>query len=619
MDVRERRLLGRRAILGAIMSLFNELKRRNVFRVAIAYLVAAWLIVQLAEILIPMLLLPEWVGRFVFLLLVVLFVPTVIAAWALEMTPDGIRLEKNVDRSQSITPQTGRRLNHLTIGVLALAVAVLLVDKLWLSGDAPAPPAADVDKSVAVLPFADLSQGQDQEWFADGLAEEILNALARTPDLLISARTSTFAYKGSDKDIPTIAKELGVAHVLEGSVRRAGERIRVTAQLIRASDGFHLWSQNYDRDATDVIEIQEDLAIQIASALETTMDPESLKDMLRVGTSSVEAYQAYIHGKALTGRSLLENDRQTMREGYEYFERARQLDREFSYAHSAAAQYWVVQMSLTSFHMDTNESSLADVLQEFYTRNDRAIATARSETEALYLRARRAEVDLRLREALRLYRAYLDARPNDLIAWEAYLDVASSASESQAIGEAMDVLREAGLTRPEAASYFMDYAYLHLEPDEGADYGLAAMARWPLANIMYQTHRNLLFAHRVDEAADVMRAYAQRYNLHPLLRARQACAENRPEEVRDVLATYGEEIDVNNANPRWILLRMLGEHERALEVLRHFDDPQVPFVLANWLSYRQFDPTPFPTLMAILERENVDRPPPRPLPYACTP
>ena len=201
------------------MALISELKRRNVFRVAIAYLVAAWLIVQLTEILIPMLLLPEWVGRFIFLLLVVLFIPTLIAAWALELTPEGIKLEKHVDRSASIAPRTGQKLNGLIIGVLALAVVVLLVDKVWLTGPGGGDPiaATEVEKSVAVLPFSDLSQNQDQEWFADGLAEEILNALARTPDLLISARTSTFAYKGTDKDIPTIAKELGVAHVLEGS------------------------------------------------------------------------------------------------------------------------------------------------------------------------------------------------------------------------------------------------------------------------------------------------------------------------------------------------------------------------------------------------------------------
>ena len=605
------------------MGIVSELKRRNVFKVAVAYLVAAWLIVQLAEILIPMLLLPEWVGRFILLLLVVLFIPTLIAAWALELTPEGIKLEKHVDRSQSITPQTGQKLNGLIIGVLALAVVVLLVDKVWLSDsrDASVETAAGVDKSVAVLPFADLSQNQDQEWFADGLAEEILNALARTPDLLISARTSTFAYKGTDKDIPTIARELGVAHVLEGSVRRAGERIRVTAQLIRATDGFHLWSQNYDRDATDVIEIQEDLAIQIANALETTMDPETLRDMLHVGTSSVEAYQAYIHGAALNARALLENQPQTMRQAYEYFEEARELDPGFSYAHGAAAEYWVVQMSMTSFQLDTSEVELGDMLQEFYERNGRAIETARNETDALRLSARRAEVDLRFREALRLYRAYLDERPNDLVVWEAYLDTANVASDTTAIMEALDVLREAGLTRPEAASYFMDYAYLYLDADDGADYGLAAMQRWPLANIMYQTHRTLLFAHRVDEARTVMQSFAQRYGVaHGLMRARQMCAENRLDDLRDLYeANFAGEVTVNSGNSTWLVLNMLGEKERALDVLREFDVPQVPFIIANWLSYRQFDPTPFPSLMQVLQREDVDRPPPRPLPYACTP
>jgi TolB-like protein len=606
------------------MGLIGELKRRNVFKVAIAYLVASWLVIQLADILVPMLTLPEWVSRFIFLLLVVLFIPTLIAAWALELTPEGIKLERNVDRSESVAPRTGQKLNHMIIGVLALAVVVLLVDKVWLSdGERGSVPAtAALDKSVAVLPFADLSQSQDQEWFADGLAEEILNALARTPDLLISARTSTFAYKGTDKDIPTIAAELGVAHVLEGSVRRAGERIRVTAQLIRAADGFHLWSQNYDRDATDIIEIQEDLAIQIANALETTMDPESLKDMLRVGTTSVEAYQAYIHGAALRAESLLENNPPTLIEAYGYFEAAREADPEFSHAHGAAAQYWVSQMSLTSFHFDTSElMPLSEMLQMFYERNGIAIATAKNDTDRLFLRAERAEVDLRLREAMRLYREYLDARPNDLIAWEAYLENATKASDFAAIREALAALREAGLKRPEAASYFMDYAFQFLEPNDGADYGLAAIEKWPLANIMYQTHRNLLFAGRIDEAREVGQAFAQRYGQpHPLMVARQHCAEGNAEAVREILMEiYGEEVTVNSGNPQWLVLKMLGEEERAVDVLRNFERQQVPFLMASWLNYTYFDPTPFPALMAILTRENVERPPSTTLPYACTP
>jgi len=154
------------------------------------------------------------------------------------------------------------------------------------------------------LPFADLSQAQDQHWFADGLAEEILNALVKVPDLSVAARTSSFQYRGSSQSIAQIAKELGVAHVLEGSVRSGGDRIRVTAQLIRASDGFHLWSDTYDRQNADMISIQEDLARNIASVLETSMDPEALEQMAQVGTRSVEAYQAYLRDVQLAAESF---------------------------------------------------------------------------------------------------------------------------------------------------------------------------------------------------------------------------------------------------------------------------------------------------------------------------
>ncbi|MGB5450101.1 MAG: hypothetical protein WBM80_14335 [Woeseiaceae bacterium] len=605
------------------MSLFNELKRRNVFRVAIAYLVASWLLLQLADVLVPLLTLPEWVSRLILLLLVILFVPVLIAAWALELTPEGLKLEKNVDRDQSTAPRTGKKLNTVIIGTLALAVIILLADKVFLSGDesGDAGPPSQVEKSVAVLPFSDLSQGKDQEWFADGLAEEILNALARTPDLLISARTSTFAYKGTDKDVPTIAAELGVAHVLEGSVRRSGDRIRVTAQLIRAKDGFHLWSQNYDRDATDIIEIQEDLAIQIASALETTMDPASLADMVRVGTRSVAAYQAYIHGAALRARAVLENRVALMKSAYDFFEEARQQDPGFSAAHAAAADYWVTQLSLTTFLMDTNEiSTPVGMLRDFYDRNSTAISTSANEIDRTLYRAKRARVDLRFREALRLYRSYLDARPNDMIAWEAYLEVATTlGDEASAVAEAMDVFRKAGLTRPEAANYFMDYAYINLDSKDAADYGLAAIERWPVQNIIYQTHRALLFDHRVADAARVVQTYEQRYPLHPLMEARQACAEGRVDRVREILKLYTEPgINANTGNPAWLIYKMLGEEEEAENVLRHFEFDEVPYAIAAWLTYPSFDPRPFPALMAVLERENVQRRPPARLPYACS-
>ena len=199
------------------------------------------------------------------------------------------------------------------------------------------------------MPFADLSQAQDQHWFADGLAEEILNALVKVPDLSVAARTSSFQYRGSSQSIAQIAKELGVAHVLEGSVRSGGDRIRVTAQLIRASDGFHLWSDTYDRQNADMISIQEDLARNIASVLETSMDPEALEQMAQVGTRSVEAYQAYLRGVQLAAESFsIQDGRKKLREAFEQITKALEYDPQFSEAHVRVAEYWKIEFYIAS-------------------------------------------------------------------------------------------------------------------------------------------------------------------------------------------------------------------------------------------------------------------------------
>ena len=262
------------------MSFFAELKRRNVIRMAGLYLVGAWLITQVASTVFPAFELPSWALRGVILLLVIGFIPALIVSWVFELTPEGLKRDDEISQSESIAPQTARRMDRMLLIIVTLALAYFALDKFVLaptriaaipvagSSTATVPESQSVtDKSIAVLPFADFSAQGDQGWFADGLAEEVLNALARTPDLLVSARTSSFRYKGSELAIPQIAKELGVAHVLEGSVRSTSERIRVTAQLIRAADGFQLWSQTYDRDPADMIEIQEDLARQIAQAM----------------------------------------------------------------------------------------------------------------------------------------------------------------------------------------------------------------------------------------------------------------------------------------------------------------------------------------------------------------
>ncbi len=601
------------------MSLFNELKRRNVFRVAIAYLIASWLLIQLADILIPMLTLPEWVARLIFLLLLILFIPTLIGAWALELTPEGLKLEKDVDRSSSITPNTGKKLNGVIIGVLALAVVVLMVDKLYLSNDSSPEVTASIDKSIAVLPFADLSQTQDQEWFADGLAEEILNALARTPDLLVASRTSTFAYKGSDKDLRVIAAELGVAHILEGSVRRAGERLRVTAQLIRASDGFHLWSENYDRDAADVIDIQEDLAVRIAGAMETTMDPEALKNMLSAGTQSVDAYQAYLRGIAISIQISASGEDEQWLAAYKFFEEARRIDPGFSAAHYQAAQFWASQSSQTNIGSHLTNASTAEINDNYLERIVSAIETAPNAIDRRGLEATKALYELRLRRALNLFQSYLEERPNDLDAWGDFMSVAGYLSDREASKVAFDHLKQDGETTALAAQGYMSGAYRVLNPSEAADYGLEALERWPENNsILYQTHRTLMWAKRPEEAAILARQYEELFGYASLVVARQACMEGRVQDVLDILEQEkggGAAADTTV----WLILLMLGDNEAAEDLLRKYESEETPQSLASWLVYHKFDPSPFPSVMAVLKRENVDRPPPAELPYICAP
>jgi TolB-like protein len=601
------------------MSLFAELKRRNVFRVAIAYLITAWLLIQLADILIPMLTLPEWVPRLIVLLLIILLIPTLIAAWALELTPDGLKLEKHVDRSISITTHTGKKLNSITIGILALAVVVLLVDKLYLSADSSRVETVTIEKSIAVLPFADLSEGQDQEWFADGLAEEILNALSRTPDLLVASRTSAFAYKGSVKDLRVIAKELGVAHILEGSVRRVGERLRVTAQLIRASDGFHLWSENYDRDAADVIEVQEDLAVKIASAMQTTMDPKALRDMLRVGTQSVEAYQAYLRGIALFAKAGATDDDDAFLASYDMYEQARSLDPDFSTAHHNAAFFWAVQSSPTTRSSGLTDATAEEISRNYLARVNRAIDTAENAIDQQGLEAEKALYELRLRRALSLYKGYLEERPRDLEAWGAFQSVAAYLSDKQSSLTALQQLKIEGESRVQAATYYLGAAYRIIDASEAADYGLQALQRWPDDNsLMYQLHRTLLWAGRTDEAAALAQRLTELHGYDPMVQARQACMEGRVQDVLDILTTERAR-DGDPDNIVWLILLLLDDKESAEAIPHFYESSENLQALASWLVYHKFDPGPFPSLMAVLERENVDRPPPAEMPYTCSP
>lgn len=291
------------------MSFFAELKRRNVFRVAIAYSLIAWVVLQILDVVVGVIDAPAWVLQLAFFIGLIGLLGVVIFSWLYEMTPEGLRKESEIDRSQSITPHTGRKLDRLIIIVLVVAVGILLADRFM--GEQAGPPAGDTtstespgapedtvevtpeNRSLAVLPFVAMSSGEDDEFFADGLTEEILNSLAQLPELLVTARTSSFSFKGQDIPVDEIAAKLGVKHIVEGSVRRSGDRIRVTAQLVRADDGFHLWSQNYDATSEDTIAVQEDIAEQIAVALDVVLDDNKRRAMQFAGLRDVEAFTLY--------------------------------------------------------------------------------------------------------------------------------------------------------------------------------------------------------------------------------------------------------------------------------------------------------------------------------------
>lgn len=292
------------------MNLYKELKRRNVFRVGIAYIIIAWLIMQIGEVMAPALHLPDWVNSALAFFIILGFPFAIFFAWAFEMTPEGLKKEREVDRSQSITNITGRKLDFTIIGLLVVAVVYLVLDKF---DDASPIPTAEtvVDsvveetvedatqspaRSIAVLPFANMSDDAANEFFSDGISEEILNSLAHIRELKVAGRTSSFAFKGRNEDLRLIGETLNVSHILEGSVRKAGNTVRITAQLIQVSDGYHLWSETYDRELTDVFAIQDEIAGAILVELKTELMGDNL-----VATSRTDprAYEKYLQARQL--------------------------------------------------------------------------------------------------------------------------------------------------------------------------------------------------------------------------------------------------------------------------------------------------------------------------------
>jgi serine/threonine-protein kinase len=326
------------------MSVLSELQRRNVFRVAALYLIAGWVLLQVAELLFGALGVPAWGLRLVLGLLLLGFPLALIFSWIYELTPEGLKREHEVERHASITQETGRRINVLIAVLLAAAVGIggygLLRERRVPAATAPAhAPAPAVPSaglatvaSIAVLPFVNMSDDKSNEYFSDGLTEELLNLLAQVPELKVIARTSSFAYKGKEAKISDIARELQVANVLEGSVRKSGDRVRITAQLIRTSDSTHLWSQSYDRTVQDIFAVQGEIAGQVVDSLKVKLLGADHKPVQAGGTNDARAYEAYLRGRYELNKG---ESQEFLRAALAAFDEALALDPSFAQAHAS--------------------------------------------------------------------------------------------------------------------------------------------------------------------------------------------------------------------------------------------------------------------------------------------
>ena len=430
------------------MSLFNELKRRNVFKVGIAYVIVAWLVAQVLQLVFESFGTPAWAIKTVLVLLATGLPFALFFAWAFELTPEGLKRESEVDRSQSIATQTGSKLNLTITTLMVLALAYFAYDKFVLSEDreaalveaatqavieqAPAEPAAsaNTEKSIAVLPFVNMSSDPEQEYFSDGISEELLNGLAKIETLKVAARTSSFSFKGQNKPIGEIAAVLDVGHILEGSVRKSGSQIRITAQLIRVSDGFHMWSETYDRELVNIFAIQDEITESIVGELRVKLD---VMTQIATTTSNPEAYQEYLRGRYYWNLRETPN----LYKSIEHLNRATNLDPSYSDAWIALGEAWVL-LPVWEF----NQAKAPQQIESARLAADKALTFNPKSGRAHSVMAYANVLELKWPEAFTNFELAIQYEPENATAWHWYGSALGTTGEFDSSLEAMQKAAE---------------------------------------------------------------------------------------------------------------------------------------------------------------------------------
>jgi len=416
------------------VSFIAELKRRNVFKVGIAYAVAAWLIAQVTEMAADSFGAPQWIMQMLLIVLALGLPVALILAWALELTPEGIKREKNVDRGQSITSRTGQKLNNMILLLMALAIGYLLFDKLSgpggsgsetvsqqtssqtaETGENSAPPIAEptiTRQSIAVLPFDNRSNLEEDEFFVEGMHDDLLTNLAKIGSLKVISRTSMARYKNTEIPIPEIARELGVANIMEGAVQRAGNTVRINVQLIDAQTDEHLWAEIFDRELTteNLFAIQTEISRKIADALEARLSPEEQQRVDNRPTDNLAAYNAYLRGRQLIARRTAETVDQALAE----FQRAVELDPQFALAWVGVADSAELAFRVSDMNLPETMSLSQDAVEKALAINDQL-------GEAHLARA--VLLDLRQADETEIEAAYklaVELSPGYAQAWQGY-------------------------------------------------------------------------------------------------------------------------------------------------------------------------------------------------------
>jgi TolB-like protein/lipoprotein NlpI len=594
--------------------------------VGIAYAVIGWLLMQITETLAPALRLPEWFPTAVAFLFLLGLPLALFFSWAYELTPDGIRRESEIDQEQSIRPQTARKLDRMIIMVLIAVVAVLLIDRFWsgkeeqskvdstpntesadeavvskrekleLQSPNSKVDTGDVQISVAVLPFVNMSDDEENEYFSDGISEELLNVLVSIENLRVPSRTSSFTFKGSDRKITDIGRELQVDHVLEGSVRKSGNRIRVTAQLIDISDDTQLWSETYTRELNDVFAVQEEIALAIVETLKVTLsvgDQEKLADHL---TDNLDAYNKYLLGRYLwnqrTAHSLLA--------AVDELKQCIELDAEFDQAWAALADTYLI---IPEYQAGTVENFIPLAREAVARALEINPASARALTVSATIKG---QYDFNWNEAISDFEKAIETEPGYATAHQWFGDILISQGR---LDEALEQLKLAAVADPLSAvvrhtpGYFLLYSNRLDEAEAQYLYTLELDPhfRW--------THQNLDILYTLmgdyDKARVHARYLAQIEGFDPSADLARIDAVENPKLKPRAMELLGQRTDLPEGVWGMALQYvLLGEDELALESLEKAFEIGSPWAIhMNWVFlYEPFHHDP--RFLAMLEKMN---------------